>query len=100
MSNFKDDIKAYGKNNKAALIFLAVCILVIFLSSFIASAIQSDGWQIEVTDLRNAENEGTITVNGAENEVEGRVVSGILFKPKGASADNPLPGRPAETPPP
>ena len=54
MSNFKDDIKAYGKNNKAALIFLAVCILVIFLSSFIASAIQSDGWQIEVTDLRNA----------------------------------------------
>ena len=91
MSNFKDDIKAYGKNNKAALIFLAVCILVIFLSSFIASAIQSDGWQIEVTDLRNAENEGTITVNGAENEVEGLVVSGILFKPKGASADNPLP---------
>lgn len=91
MSNFKDDIKAYGKNNKAALIFLAVCILVIFLSSFIASAIQSDGWQIEVTDLRNAENEGTITVNGAENEVEGLVVSGILFKPKDASADNPLP---------
>ena len=91
MSNFKDDIKAYGKNNKAALIFLAVCILVIFLSGFIASAIQSDGWQIEVTDLRNAENEGTITVNGAENEVEGLVVSGILFKPKDASADNPLP---------
>ena len=91
MSNFKDDIKAYGKNNKAALIFLAVCILVIFLSSFIASAIQSDGWQIEVTDLRNAENEGTITVNGAEEEVEGLVVSGILFKPKDASADNPLP---------
>ena len=91
MSNFKDDIKAYGKNNKAALIFLAVCILVIFLSSFIASAIQSDGWQIEVTDLRNAENEGTITVNGAEEEVEGIVVSGILFKPKNASADNPLP---------
>ena len=91
MSNFKDDIKAYDKNNKAALIFLAVCILVIFLSGFIASAIQSDGWQIEVTDLRNAENEGTITVNGAENEVEGLVVSGILFKPKDASADNPLP---------
>ena len=91
MSNFKDDIKAYGKNNKAALIFLAVCILVIFLSGFIASAIQSDGWQIEVTDLRNAENEGTITVNGAEEEVEGLVVSGILFKPKDASADNPLP---------
>ena len=65
--------------------------MVIFLSGFIASAIQSDGWQIEVTDLRNAENEGTITVNGAENEVEGLVVSGILFKPKDASADNPLP---------
>ena len=57
MSNFKNDAKSYCKNNKVALIFLAVCILVIFLSSFIASAIQSNGWQVAVTDLRNVENE-------------------------------------------
>lgn len=101
MSNFKNDAKSYCKNNdaksycknnKVALIFLAVCILVIFLSSFIASAIQSNGWQVEVTDLRNVENEGTITdLSGEEAEVAGEVVSGILFKPKDASADNPLP---------
>ena len=92
MSNFKNDAKSYCKNNKVALIFLAVCILVIFLSSFIASALQSNGWQVEVTDLRNVENEGTITdLSGEETEVAGEVVSGILFKPKDASADNPLP---------
>lgn len=91
MSNFKNDINTYCKNNKVALIFLAVCILVIFLSSFIASALQSNGWQVEVTDLRNAENEGVITVAGEEQEVNGVVVSGILFKPKDASAENPLP---------
>ena len=67
----------------------------------IASGIQSDGWKVEVTDLRDAENAGTITVTSYDSEtqqpvteeqdVEGKVVSGILFKPDTATAENPAP---------
>ncbi|HIU62658.1 MAG TPA: alpha/beta fold hydrolase [Candidatus Caccalectryoclostridium excrementigallinarum] len=92
MGNLKNGFASYFAKNKVAVIFLIVCILVIFLSSFIASAIQSNGWSIEVTDLRDAENEGTaISLTGEETEINGKVVSGILFKPKDATADNPLP---------
>ena len=92
MSDLKNGFASYFAKNKVAVIFLIVCILVIFLSSFIASAIQSNGWSIEVTDLRDAENEGTaISLTGEETEINGKVVSGILFKPKDATADNPLP---------
>lgn len=92
MGDLKNGFANYFAKNKVAVIFLIVCILVIFLSSFIASAIQSNGWSIEVTDLRDAENEGTaISLTGEETEINGRVVSGILFKPKDATADNPLP---------
>ena len=92
MSDLKNGFANYFAKNKVAVIFLIVCILVIFLSSFIASAIQSNGWSIEVTDLRDAENEGTaISLTGEETEINGKVVSGILFKPGDATADNPLP---------
>ncbi len=92
MGDLKNGFASYFAKNKVAVIFLVVCILVIFLSSFIASAIQSNGWSIEVTDLRDAENEGTaISLTGEETEINGKVVSGILFKPKDATADNPLP---------
>lgn len=92
MCDLKNGFASYFAKNKVAVIFLIVCILVIFLSSFIASAIQSNGWSIEVTDLRDAENEGTaISLTGEETEINGKVVSGILFKPKDATADNPLP---------
>ncbi len=92
MGDLKNGFASYFAKNKVAVIFLVVCILVIFLSSFIASAIQSNGWSIEVTDLRDAENEGTaISLTGEETKINGKVVSGILFKPKDATADNPLP---------
>ncbi len=92
MGDLKNGFASYFAKNKVAVIFLIVCILVIFLSSFIASAIQSNGWSIEVTDLRDAENEGTaISLTGEETKINGKVVSGILFKPKDATADNPLP---------
>lgn len=92
MGDLKNGFTSYFAKNKVAVIFLIVCILVIFLSSFIASAIQSNGWSIEVTDLRDAENEGTaISLTGEETKINGKVVSGILFKPKDATADNPLP---------
>ena len=92
MGDLKNGFASYFAKNKVAVIFLIVCILVIFLSSFIASAIQSNGWSIEVTDLRDAENEGTaISLTGEETKINGKVVSGILFKPGDATADNPLP---------
>ena len=99
MDYFKDGLKNYFTKNKVAVIFLIVCLAVIFLSSFIASGIQSDGWTVEVTDLRDETNEGTkdvvTVVEGVETvkteTIKGKVVSGILFKPKEASADNPLP---------
>ena len=99
MDYFKDCLKNYFTKNKVAVIFLIVCLAVIFLSSFIASGIQSDGWTVEVTDLRDETNTGTKDVVTVVDDVEtvktetikGKVVSGILFKPKVASADNPLP---------
>lgn len=99
MDYFKDGLKSYFTKNKVAVIFLIVCLAVIFLSSFIASGIQSDGWTVEVTDLRDETNTGTKDVVTVVDDVEtvktetikGKVVSGILFKPKAASADNPLP---------
>ena len=99
MDYFKDGLKNYFTKNKVAVIFLIVCLAVIFLSSFIASGIQSDGWTVEVTDLRDETNTGTKDVVTVVDDVEtvktetikGKVVSGILFKPKVASADNPLP---------
>ena len=56
MGYLKDNIVGYISRNKKWVIFLAVCLIVIFLSSMIASGIQSDGWKVEVTDLRDAEN--------------------------------------------
>lgn len=101
MGYLKDNIVGYISRNKKWVIFLAVCFIVIFLSSMIASGIQSDGWKVEVTDLRDATNAGTITVTSydeatdqnvtTEKKVAGKVVSGILFKPDTATAENPAP---------
>lgn len=101
MDYIKKGFVDYVAKHKVAVIFLIVCLVVIFLSSFAASAVQTDGWSVEVTDLRDVENEGTkIITTVDENDVvtekevaiEGKVVSGILFVPEKASAENPLPG--------
>lgn len=100
MEYVKNSIVTFCKKNKVNLIFLVVCLLVIFVSSFCASCVQSDGFSVTVTDLRDATNTGTITVSSVDGEgnpvetptdVKGKVVSGILFVPKDASAENPLP---------
>lgn len=96
MSYIKDSVSSYCKKNKVMLIFLVVCLAVILVSSFCASCIQSDGFSVKVSDLRDETNQGTITTtdaegNAAETAVKGKVVSGILFVPKDASASNPLP---------
>ncbi len=101
MDYLKENVANYCRKNKKMLLFFIICLIVIFLSSFIASAIQSTGWKVEVTDLRNEENSGSITTSTAdkdsgetvttETKVNGKVVSGILFKPSTATADNPAP---------
>lgn len=100
MDYVKNSIASFCKKNKVNLIFLAVCLLVIFVSSFCASCVQSDGFTVKVTDLRDETNTGSITTtsvgeDGAtvetETAVKGKVVSGILFVPNNASAENPLP---------
>lgn len=100
MDYVKNSIASFCKKNKVNLIFLVVCLLVIFVSSFCASCVQSDGFTVKVTDLRDETNTGSITntsvgEDGAtvetETAVKGKVVSGILFVPNNASAKNPLP---------
>lgn len=51
MDYVKNSIASFCKKNKVNLIFLVVCLLVIFVSSFCASCVQSDGFTVKVTDL-------------------------------------------------
>ena len=102
MDYLKNSFIAYCKKHKVAILFLVICLAVILVTSFAQSAVQTDGWSITVSDLRNATNKGvkeiqTIDKNTGEivvenKSVDGKVVSGLLFKPKSASADKPVPG--------
>ncbi|MBR6348454.1 MAG: alpha/beta hydrolase, partial [Spirochaetales bacterium] len=73
------------------LILLCIGLCVILVSSFFASMIQSAGFSVKVSDLRNVSNSGKITIDGKSVNVSGKVVSGILFVPKNATEANPAP---------
>jgi len=75
--------------NKACLA-LAICLVIILVSSLFASALQSNWWRVDVYDLRNKTNSGP-WAQDASVTVNGKVVSGILFVPANASAENPQP---------
>ena len=86
----------YFKKNLKSLVMLGIALALILVSSFFGSMIQSRGWSIEVTDLRDEENEGQyydvktgLAVDGVM--VEGVVKSGILYRPKSATMSNKLP---------
>ena len=86
----------YFKKNLKSLVMLGIALALILVSSFFGSMIQSRGWSIEVTDLRDEENEGQyydiktgLAVEGVT--VEGVVKSGILYRPKSATMSNKLP---------
>lgn len=86
----------YFKKNFKSLVMLGIALAVILVSSFFGSMIQSRGWTIEVTDLRDETNEGQyydaqsgLAVEGVT--VKGVVKSGILYRPKSASMSNKLP---------
>ncbi len=84
----------YLKKHKIALIVLAAALALILVSSFFASLIQSDGFKVTVTDLRDEAFSGQVATNAGTGEtvsVKGTVASGILFVPKSASATNKLP---------
>lgn len=85
----------YLRKNKKSLLMLVIVLAVILVSSFFASMIQSAGYKVRVTDLRDATNSGYLineeTGQATTTEVEGEVVSGILFMPKDASASNKKP---------
>ena len=81
------------KKNKKSLIMLGIALGSILVSSFAGSLIQSKGYSIEITDLRDETNAGDfVAADGSTIEVKGTVKSGILYMPKDASAENPLPG--------
>ena len=73
------------------LILLCIGLCVILCSSFFASMLQSAGFTVKVTDLRNETNSGKIEIDGKSVNVSGKVVSGILFVPKKASETNKRP---------
>jgi len=73
------------------LILLCIGLCVILVSSFFASMIQSAGFSVKVSDLRNVTNSGKIEIEGKSVNVSGKVVSGILFVPKNATEANPAP---------
>ena len=86
----------YFKKNFKSLVMLGIALAVILVSSFFGSMIQSRGWTIEVTDLRDETNEGQYydSVSGLAVEgvtVKGEVKSGILYVPKAANMSNKLP---------
>ena len=100
------------KKHKKSWLMLAIALGSILVSSFCGSLIQSKGYSIEITDLRDAENEGylldeqgkpiqqidaegnpVVNKDGspAYTAVDGLVKSGILYMPKDASPENPHP---------
>ncbi len=100
MNYIKDNVFSYCKKHKVAILFLVICLAVVFVSSFAQSAVQTDGWSVEVSDLRNETNKGvkegySLNDDGSvaivEQAVNGKVVSGLLFKPNTATADNKAP---------
>lgn len=97
-------MKKFWSNHKKSLLWFIIGIITIFVTSLTGSLLQNKGGQISVSDLRDATNTGTITLNAKVTEdeeekivqgtatVKGEVKSGILFVPKQASKENKLPG--------
>ena len=94
----------YFKKNKKSLLMLAISLVVILVTSFLGSLIQTKGYQLTITDLRDAKNSGVLLDettgevvqydnNGKMTDVKvsGVVASGLLYMPKAASETNKLP---------
>jgi pimeloyl-ACP methyl ester carboxylesterase len=83
------------KSWKRSSIFLVILLGVIFISSLVASAIQSNGFSVKTTELKNVTNTGFVyDTSGKPTDVavDGQVVSGMLFVPSNATASTPAAG--------
>ena len=77
---------------KRSLIMLAICVALILIATIFGSMIQTAGWKYTTEDLRNATNTGKISLVAVDDgateakdyTVTGKVLSGILFRPKNA----------------
>ncbi len=96
-------MKTYWQEHKKNILWLLIGIVVILVTSFSQFLVQTGGCYVRVTDLRDATNKGTISLNYKESAtdvdskvgeftIEGEVKSGILFVPKDASKENKKPG--------
>lgn len=70
---------------------LVICLAVLLVASFFSWGFQSSWGGVKVSDLRDETNSGP-WAGSADVAVKGKVVSGLLFVPKAASAENKLPG--------
>lgn len=86
-------MKEYFKKHKIALIVLAAALALILVSSFCAAMVQTDAFQVKVTELLDEEFENEKVTNkfGDELYLKGTVASGTLFVPNKASKDHKLP---------
>ena len=111
MQKFKETLREWFSNkHKWPFIMLACCIVLILCATFFGSMIQTAGWSAKVEDLRNVTNSGTKFITPSDWEevkatlgdryadaegynytVTGKVSSGILFSPKGASEEDKRP---------
>lgn len=96
-------MKKYWQEHKKSLLWFLIGIVVILVTSFAQFLVQTDGCKVNVSDLRDAKNTGTISLNYKESStatetltgdfaIDGEVKSGLLFVPKDASKDNKKPG--------
>lgn len=89
-----DQVQSNASRQKRILITLAICVAAILLATLFSSLIQTAGWTYTTEDLRDATNRGTISLvptDDGETEaknytVTGKVVSGVLYRPKHAEA--------------
>ena len=77
----------YFQKHKRSSLVLVIALVVILVSSFFASMLQTAGFTVEVTDLQNEE----FTYVGGDKQLKATVASGILFKPNAANEENKLP---------
>lgn len=73
------------------MVILAISLILMLISAIIGNAVIGSFGKVEVTMLEDVSNKTMVDVDGVPTAFEGKVMSGALFVPKGASADHKLP---------
>ena len=80
------------KRTKKTVVILAISLALMLISAIVGNVVIHSGGSVSVTMLEDASNMTMVDVDGTLKPFEGKVVSGALFVPKGASPENKLPG--------